>query len=245
MINILHQRIIPYFAYGWIFMGIGLSACQKEEEPCIYTPEVMDFFIRVTCAWNLNPKYLHPEGKIPWHPITKWVDDPRIKLFGQYTKEDSAIIKRTIDTLNAIQHQIRLSLVEEDYNFEIHVLPKEEWVTVIPTLTYDIAKDYGGWFRVKTKSGNFDTGDTIVYAYNVIRAGNYYKDSVLKEELIQALGMFADTYDDDHPYSIFHDPTRLIKNLSETDKLIISFFYSEHVVNGDTHEKFEDYVCWK
>jgi len=35
--------------------------------------------------------------------------------------------------------------------------------------------------------------------------------------------MFADTFDDDHPYSIFHDPTRLIKNLSETDKLIISF----------------------
>jgi len=240
LLTMFFQHSKQFFLNLIVFISTLFAiSCHTEEEPCLYTPEVIDFFVRVTCAWEP----FHRDGELVYHPVTKWIDNPRIKLFGQYTEEDQSIIQRTIDTLNAIQHQIELSLVDDNYNFEIHVLPKDQWNTVMPHLTPDLIKKFGGAYHIITKNGSFAEGDTIVYAYNVIKAGSYKKNSILMTELIQALGFYSDTYDE--PKSVFYEPMNHITDLHPVDKLIISFFYSEHVVNGDTHEKFYDYVCWR
>jgi len=216
------------FAYLVLLIGIGFS-CEKDESPCIYHQDVIDYYIETACR---------VEGTNLFLPIRKWSEDLMIKVFGNSTIGDINEINKVIGEVNLLQQEINLSLTETFfYNVEVHFIPRSKFDSIL----YDFP----------TASGIFtytiNQNNTIIHAIICIVSDENHlptRNHAIREELTQILGLPTDSYT--YPNSIFWQGGGYIPTeYSDVDKLLVQIHYSSVIKPGMTEDEIKELVCWR
>lgn len=159
-------------------------------------------------------------------PITKWENDIRIKLHGDYLDADLAVLNDLMRYCSAIEGMPSISLVDADANINIYFVPTKSMK--------DYIREYVdgnlGFFEV------FWNGSYEIYrgtiAVSTDRTGPLDRQHLLWEELVQSLGLLNDSYT--YQDSIFQQDYSVVQHPSALDFAIMRMLYEPSVVAGDS-----------
>lgn len=162
--------------------------------------------------------------------LLKWTGNVKIRLNGDYDKEDSLYAVRVVRELNAIIEPIDLSIVAENPNIEVHFLRQRDFKVVNHRLA-DMkfaGFSYNRWLRSLRSA-------TIVINKGILERD--YRNHLIREELTQCMGLFFDSYT--YPKSIFQED-QIYWNLpyDTIDIKLIELLYNDGLPSGLKKSEF-------
>jgi hypothetical protein len=213
------------------FFLIVISSC-KEEDPCLYTEEVIDFYLEI--ATNLD------NGQRNF-PIAKWKSDLHIYISGNPRDKDLEEIVNIVDEINTLQNQISLIFIDEESKANVSVLVgdttllQEKWAWL----------GSNGQFGYSFSSVPYEIKKGFVWLNSEV-IDQEFRNWLLRHELTQVLGLPNDIKQiSEYTTSIFNEWAVYNTEYSDLDKLVIQMHYSDVIECGMTSEEIRNLTCWK
>ena len=191
-----------------------------------YSDEAIEYFLEI----GFGAEYMAAFAGLS---VRKWQENLRIKLYGDYTREDEREVERVADELSDLTG-LSINLNDSRPNVYVHFLDPEEDRERIQRIApkakvfslngLAIPLPVPGLF-----GGDFVITEAMIFIDEKLEGDR--RKSVLREELTQSLGLLKDSYT--HPDSIFHhrdSPTEFL----EIDREVISLLYDERIEPGMT-----------
>jgi hypothetical protein len=164
--------------------------------------------------------------------VRKWVQDPRIKIYGSPTETDRETVQQVIDEVNGLQSQIVLREVSWRPNVEIYFEPESAFSRIEPNYRPTNYGFFWTWWK--------DTRE--VYKARLLIAtedvNQRERAHLIREELTQCLGLMRDS--SRYPKSIFYTEWTDVTEYAPIDRAIIRILYSDAVQPGMTEDQVLD-----
>jgi hypothetical protein len=161
--------------------------------------------------------------------VKKWMQDPRIKIFGNPTVIDRDTVQQVVDDLDSLQDQIALHVVNQRPNIEIHFAPESEFAEIEPQYQPTNYGFFWTWWK----------GTREIYKARILIATNHVnqreRSHLIREELTQCLGLMRDS--DRYPESIFYSGWTDVTEYAPIDRALIRMLYSDSVQPGMDEEQ--------
>lgn len=183
-----------------------------------FTDEEINYFNEITLKNELN-------SKIRQSPV-KFKRNVKIFVYGTYEPYMLDEVKRVVDDLNDIIDPINLSIVNNrsESNVVIYFGDYETFISENPDLIdVDEIKNSEGFFHVKSKGNEIKSSRILINLPNQ-DSENDVKD-VLREEITQSLGFFADSWR--YPNSCFYQGCNEVLEYSDIDIKLIKMLYND------------------
>lgn len=183
-----------------------------------FTDEEINYFNEITLKNELN-------SKIRQSPV-KFKRNVKIFVYGTYEPYMLDEVKRVVDDLNDIIDPINLSIVNNrsESNVVMYFGDYETFISENPDLIdVDEIKNSEGFFHVKSKGNEIKSSRILINLPNQ-DSENDVKD-VLREEITQSLGFFADSWR--YPNSCFYQGSNEVLEYSDIDIKLIKMLYND------------------
>ena len=158
--------------------------------------------------------------------VHKWTEDLRIAVYGDPTRRDLAALDNVIQDINELIAPLRLTLVENDPNLEIHFAPETGLAAILPEyVPGNLGFVYVWW----DGDGAITQGAILISTTGVTPDERAH---LIREELTQSLGLLADSleYED----SIFQMDWTTANRYAPIDRAVIEMLYRPELVPGMT-----------
>lgn len=210
------------------------SSTVEKIEPIRVSRETFEYFkeigLKMESSGNIN--------------VTKWMEDPKIRVHGTLTETDRAVLQQIIDEINELQGQINLQIVEEsaeEGNLDVYFDSLEKFQEIEPLVPY--------------RNTAFFIFDTVPYdeeeplfsrkiskgrVFLATQMSQSARNSAIREEITQVLGLPNDA--DIYPDSIFRQTVPNVQEYSNVDKQLISFLYDPRVKPGMDAKELEEII---
>lgn len=167
-----------------------------------FTPEQIDYFKEVAFGSEFGKQT---------NAIRKWQQPIRLEIKGTPTKDDRSTLDQVIKELRELSGQ-EITIVPADGNAEIHFVKPSQFKRIEPN--YQPLNSGFAWVWWNDR---FE----ITRARILISAtiGQAERDSVIREELTQSLGLLADS--ERYPDSIFYQGYNQVAQFSAQDAAVI------------------------
>jgi|SRR6056297_3018952 len=212
------MRKIVFFVLFLTFAACQQRNCNKEilNE---FTAIEIDYFHEVA----LHREFINPEE----FNLRFWTRDIRIKLKGEYTKDDSLEVIRIVEELNNLIDPIEIKIVSLMDNVEIKFIDGFEFI------------NYGRYALGGTGYVNVYWNRFFPHGYILINKNinKIKRKHILREELTQCLGLLNDSYI--YPESIFYQRRSEVTEFSEMDKRLIQMLYNYNLPYSLSRKEFE------
>ena len=183
-----------------------------------YTEEEINYFNEITLKNELN-------SKIKKSPV-KYKKDIKMFIFGDYEQNILDEAERVVSDLNNIINPIDISITENrsESNMVIYYGDYNSFISENPDLIdVDEIKNSEGFFHVKSKGNEIKSSRILINLPNQ-DSENDVKD-VLREEITQSLGFFADSWR--YPNSCFYQGSNEVLEYSDIDIKLIKMLYND------------------
>ena len=161
--------------------------------------------------------------------IRKWLTDPAIQVHGNPTTDDMDTLAQVISELNDLVGGIRLELVQDSANVNIHFEPHLKFSSILSGYVPGNTGFFWTWWR--------DSGE-IFEAQILIASDKTFsqeaRSHLIREELTQALGLAKDSYS--YPGSIFYQEWSTVTEFSDIDREVIRLLYRDDAAVGMTRD---------
>ncbi len=192
----------------------------KSEPATILTPttEVLDYFLEIALGAEFG-------DQTP--VIRKWSSGPRIQVHGNPTAVDLITLAQVISELNELVGGLKLELVQDNANLDIHFKPQSEF----PSILKEYEPGNAGYFWTCWSSSS------VIYKAIILIASDRTEEvrsHLIREELTQALGLMRDS--NFRPESTFYRQWSTVTEYSDIDREVIRILYLEDVAVGMTRD---------
>lgn len=214
-----HTILLARIMLGCVFiLSWGCRIVEPDRET--YTKEEMEYFFEIA----LGTEYGTSEAN-----IKKWTENIKIMVQGAPTEVDSQTLNQIVDELNGILNGIKLAVVSQNPNIEIHFLPESDFSLIEPNY---VPTNYG-FFWV-----NWSINGSIYHARILISTDHVTQQErshLIREELTQSLGLMKDSYR--YPDSIFYQGWTEVTRYLPIDSTVIEILYRSEIRPNMTGEE--------
>ena len=137
-------------------------------------------------------------------------------------------LSQVIPELNELVGGLKLELVQDSANIDIHFEPESRFPSILPDYVRGNTGFFWTWWR-----GSEVYKATVLIASD-LAVPQQARSHLIREELTQVLGLMRDSHS--YPESIFYQDWTTTTEYSDIDREIIRIFYLDDVVVGMTRE---------
>ncbi len=164
--------------------------------------------------------------------LHKWTQDVRIKVYGSPTEVDLQTLERVVSELNPMVGEIKLELVDEMANVEVHFSPESNFSDIEPAYVPTNL----GFFRVwYDGEGAIQQARVLIDADGTTQAERTH---MIREEFTQSFGLFKDSWE--HSDSIFYEGWTTTDKYGSLDEATIRLLYQPQLEPGMNRTEVRD-----
>lgn len=156
--------------------------------------------------------------------IRKWAENPRIRVFGNPTAEDQAVVEGVVGELNQLMEEVQIELVTSGATVEVHFGP----ITSFPTILPSYVPGNWGYFSVWFDGQGAITRSVVLIATDV--TDQDARSHLIREEVTQMLGLAKDS--NHYSNSIFYSPWTTTHSYDPIDEALIEMLYRTETLKG-------------
>jgi hypothetical protein len=156
--------------------------------------------------------------------IRKWGENPRIRVLGDPTAEDWAVLQDVLSDLNSLMEEVQVELVDTDPTVEVHFAPVSQFPTILPSYVQGNLGYFSVWFG----SDNKICRSVVLLASDAV--GQLGRSHLVREEVTQMLGLAKDSRL--YLNSIFQQAWTTTQAYAPIDEALIEMLYRPELLPG-------------